>query len=118
MRKIYIYSDEDEDILMRLNKAGPHFVSKFQFILKYIKDEGNILCEPYVKHFSVEKYKQFYELRLRSAGNMMRIIYIEKEGSLILLYAFSKRDRRDTQKALEHSLKILQNMSDDNLKEV
>ena len=37
----------------------------------------------------------------------VRVIFYEHNGELILLYAFVKRDRKDTEKALETAIKIL-----------
>lgn len=65
---------------------------KFDFILRYIADERNQFKEPYVKHFSIEKYKRLYELRLKAAGTMVRIIFYNIDDNIILLNAFIKRD--------------------------
>ena len=81
---------------------------KFDFILKYIADERNQFKEPYVKHFSIEKYKRLYELRLKAAGTMVRIIFYNIDDNIILLNAFIKRDKRDTEQALEHALKLIE----------
>ena len=45
---------------------------------------------------------------------MVRVIFYDKDGEVLLLYAFYKRDRKDTEKALEASLKILNSISDEN----
>lgn len=83
---------------------------KFDFILRYIADEKNQFKEPYVKHFSIEKYKRLYELRLKAAGTMVRIIFYNIDENIILLNAFIKRDKRDTEQALEHALKIIETL--------
>lgn len=83
---------------------------KFDFILKYIADERNQFKEPYVKHFSIEKYKRLYELRLKAAGTMVRIIFYNIDENVILLNAFIKRDKRDTEQALEHALKLIEHL--------
>lgn len=83
---------------------------KFDFILRYIVDERNQFKEPYVKHFSIEKYKRLYELRLKAAGTMVRIIFYNIDDNIILLNAFIKRDKRDTEQALEHALKIIEHL--------
>ena len=79
-----------------IKKANPKIKKKFEFILRLIADENNQLKEPYVKHFSIEKYKRLYELRLKAAGTMVRIIYYEEDKNIILLHAFIKKDKRDT----------------------
>ena len=76
-------------------------------MLHFVKDERNMLCEPYVKHFSIDKYKMLYELRIRANGTMVRVIYYKAEENIILLHAFFKKSRRDTENALEYALKIL-----------
>ena len=83
---------------------------KFNFILRYIADEKNQFKEPYVKHFSIEKYKRLYELRLKAAGTMVRIIFYNIEENIILLNAFIKRDKRDTEQALEYALKLIEHL--------
>ena len=83
---------------------------KFDFILRYIADERNQFKEPYVKHFSIEKYKRLYELRLKAAGSMVRIIFYNIDENVILLNAFIKRDKRDTEQALEHALKLIEHL--------
>ena len=83
---------------------------KFDFILRYIADERNQFKEPYVKHFSIEKYKRLYELRLKASGTMIRIIFYNIDENIILLNAFIKRDRRDTEQALEYALKLIERL--------
>ena len=83
---------------------------KFDFILRYIADEKNHFTEPYVKHFSIEKYKRLYELRLKAAGMMVRIIFYNIEENIILLNAFIKRDKRDTEQALDYALKLIERL--------
>ena len=41
---------------------------------------------------------------------MFRIIYYETNKNIILLYAFVKRDKRDTERALEYSLKLIEKL--------
>ena len=83
---------------------------KFDFILHYIADESNQFKEPYVKHFSIEKYKRLYELRLKAARTMVRIIFYNIDENVILLNAFIKRDKRDTEQALEQALKLIEHL--------
>ena len=67
----------------------------------------SILREPHYKHFTLERYRFFYEVRAKH-GIAVRIIFtILPEGKVLLLYGFSKRQSRDTMRALEQSLRIL-----------
>lgn len=115
MRKIYTYKDGDkypvEEFLRDLDEK---LRRKLAFQLAYICDEKNAFIEPYVKHFSTEKYRQLYELRLKSGKTMVRIMFYEHCGEIVLLYAFYKKDKRDTGKALEAAYRILESSIDKN----
>ena len=115
MRKIYTYVNNGEcpvcDFFENTNRK---IMNKFEYQLRYIKDEKNVFCEPHVKHFSIERYRQLYELRIKAAGVMVRVIFYEHNGEIILLHAFYKRDRKDTEKALETALKILNSITFEN----
>lgn len=65
------------------------------------------LKEPHYKHFSIEKYRRLYELRERGRIVVRIIFTICPNGDYLLLHAFVKRQKRDTEKALEHSLRLL-----------
>lgn len=112
MRKIYIYKNGDAkgQVDTFIKTSDTKIRKKFDFILHYIADERNQLKEPYVKHFSIEKYKRLYELRLKAAGMMIRIIFYNTDKNIILLNAFIKRDKRDTEQALEHALKLIEHL--------
>lgn len=65
------------------------------------------LREPHYKHFSIEKYQSLYELREKGRV-VVRVIFTPcPNGDYLLLHAFVKRQKRDTEKALEHSLRLL-----------
>lgn len=67
----------------------------------------SVLREPHYKHFTLERYRVFYEVRAKN-GIAVRIIFtILPEGKILLLYGFSKRQSRDTMQALEQSMRIL-----------
>ena len=112
MRKIYIYKNEGArgQVDTFIKTSNIKIKKKFDFILKYIADEKNQFKEPYAKHFSIEKYKRLYELRLKAAGTMVRIIFYNIDDNIILLNAFIKRDKRDTEQALEHALKLIEHL--------
>ena len=65
------------------------------------------LKEPHYKHFSIEKYRDFYELREKSRIVIRIIFTMRPHGEVLLLHAFQKRQSRDTMQALERSLKLL-----------
>lgn len=65
--------------------------------MRLLADERTPFCEPHIKHLSIEKYKRLYEMRLRSAGMMVRVIFYEHAGEVVLLHAFYKRGKKDTE---------------------
>ena len=70
------------------------------------------LGEPHYKHFSIEKYQSLYELREKGQV-VVRVIFTPcPNGDCLLLHAFVKRQKRDTEKALEHSLRLLASLWD------
>ena len=76
-----------------------------QFQLLASTDPCN-LKEPHYKHFVLEKYSQFYELREKNKV-LVRIIFVICGEDYLLLTPFIKRQPRDTMRALEASLGIL-----------
>lgn len=115
MRKIYAYTKDNRSPVEKFIKAtNDKIKEKLIFQLIYIKDESNPFCEPYVKHFSMERYRKMYELRIKAAETMIRIIFYEHDGEIVFLHAFHKRDRKDTDRGLESALKILESIVDKN----
>ena len=65
------------------------------------------LREPHFKHFSLERYRDLYELREKSKI-MVRVIFtVLPDGNILLLHAFVKQRRRDTMQALDQALRVL-----------
>lgn len=65
------------------------------------------LKEPHYKHFSIEKYRDLYELREKSRIVIRIIFTVLPSKEVLLLHAFQKRQSRDTMQALERSLRLL-----------
>ncbi len=113
MRKIYIYrSGNENDVHSFFERAGEKTQSKFKSILTYISNEKNPLCEPYVKHISIGRYRELFEIRMKVSGNMMRVLFVKQGEDIVLLYAFYKRSGKDTEKALETAFKMLNKIRD------
>lgn len=71
-----------------------------------------VMREPYVKHFSIERYQALYELRAKSK-NLVRLIFtITDSGDILFLAPFIKRHKRNTMQALERSLDYLAYIKD------
>ena len=54
------------------------------------------LKEPHYKHFSIVKYRDFYELREKNRIVIRIIFTVQPDGEILLLHAFQKRQPRDT----------------------
>ena len=112
MRKIYEYCKEGKPVVTEFLSCAPQKLTrKFAFIIELLRDEARPLREPYVKHFSIDRYKMFYELRLKSIKTIIRIVFIEADDNIILLHAFYKKNKRDTQVALEQTLKLFSGLN-------
>ena len=115
MRKVYTYYNGTAcPVNAFIKETDKKIKKKLMFCIDFIKDEKNCFCEPHVKHFVIEKYSRLFELRAKAATTMVRIIFYEHNGAIYLLYAFYKRDRKDTERALETGLRILENITDKN----
>ena len=70
------------------------------------------LREPHFKHFTLERYRDLYELRARGKVLVRIIFTILPNGEILLLHAFIKRQSRDTMQALEQALSIMAQVRD------
>ena len=113
MRKVYIYDAVESQVEKFFSKADIKIQNKLRFQIEYIKDVRNSFTEPHIKHFTIDRYKELYELRIKAAGTMVRVIFYENDGDILLLYAFYKHDKRDTQRALDTAIRILSSYKSD-----
>ena len=115
MRKIFFYVKDGVSQVEDFFSDTNHKIrSKLKFQLEFLRDERNQFLEPHVKHFSIEKYRPMYELRIKRSNAMVRVIFYEHNGEIILLHAFYKKDKKDTERALEAGLRILNQLLTDN----
>lgn len=105
MRKIYAC----DNVLEYFENANRKITDKLKFVLSYIADEKHPLCAPYVKHISTAKYSLFYELRIKVAKEIVRVIFYLADNDIVLLYTFCKNDKRDTNKHLESAYRLFEN---------
>ena len=64
-------------------------------------DEENIILSLYAKD--------------KVSKKVVRIIFCERDDNIVLLHAFYKHDKRDTEKALEYSIKLYEKLETDSL---
>ena len=112
MRKIFI----TPNVKRFMEQADEKIMIKMNFMIAYLTDNKNVLREPYVRHISIPKYKELYELRIRTAKTMARAIFTVSGENIVLLYAFQKKCKRDNVRALECAYKM--NITSEELTEV
>lgn len=112
MKEILTYKDEKGNmpVLEFLRKADSKIRAKLAYQIRILKSNGQMLCEPHVKHFTIERYKMLYEFRIKVSGKIVRIIFFELDGNIVLLHAFYKHGKRDTENALEYTLQLLRRL--------
>jgi len=113
VKKIYIYKSPDGqapflDFMATLDEKAR---KKLEYALMSMIINKGRLTEPLVKHFSIERYRQLYEIREKSRVLLRVIFAFDDSGNIILLHPFVKRNKRDTNYALEASLAMLKVIS-------
>lgn len=110
MRELYTYQPPGQlgTVLMFLHQLEPKLREKllWQFFRLSCSQRCE-LCEPHFKHFTLERYKDLYELRIKNKMLIRIIFTLRPNGDAILLHAFSKKQNRDTNQALEQALRML-----------
>ena len=106
--KVYKPPGMDSQVEMFIESLEPKLRDKLVWqIFRLSRTPPTGLKEPHYKHFSIEKYRDFYELREKSRIVIRIIFTMRPNGEVLLLHAFQKRQSRDTMQALERSLKLL-----------
>ena len=76
--------------------------AKAYWEIELLKNHGKKLKEPCVKKVSGDKYEDLWELRIKFASDISRIIYfIPIENTFIFLHGFEKKQIRFRQKSLK-----------------
>lgn len=113
MKKIYFFqpADKEAPFLAFMGALDSKAQKKIEYALKCMALSPGRLSEPQVKHFSIERYRQLYELR-EKVRVLVRIVFtLDKAGNVILLQPFIKQHKRNTYQALEASLVMLDQIS-------
>ena len=90
-----------------LSQQDPKLRQKIRWTLfRMMRMELSDLKEPHFKHFALERYSPFYELREKSKI-LIRIVFTIHDGDYLVLTPFIKKESRDTMRALEQSISML-----------
>ncbi len=70
---------------------------------------GNKLCEPYVRIIQGEKNRGLYELRIKFANDIARIVYFTYiDNKYVLLHGFIKKSMKTPVKEIEKARKYME----------
>ena len=101
-RRIYRFVDSGSDpIGIFISRLEPKMQQKIRTQIKVLTAPQCSFQPPLVKAFRLDRYKGFYELRIRLRQMVRIIFYINTEGDIVLLHGFVKRHERATEQALE-----------------
>lgn len=109
MRAIKVYRPPGQDPPFEafLAQQDPKLRCKLRWTLFRLSQmERCELKEPHFKHFALERYSDFYELREKNKI-LVRVVFTFRDGDILLLAPFVKRESRDTMRALERSIGML-----------
>ena len=89
---------------------------KFKYQLSMLVMENKILREPHVKHFIIERYRQFYEFRIKVSKKNLCVSYSVR-GTIISYFftLFTSTISATPKKALENALKVYESLESDSL---
>lgn len=115
MKKLLMFAPQEgvPSLPTFLKMLDPKLRAKLEslFLMLVVTPVG-LLHEPYVKHFTIEKYSALYELRAKSKLLVRIIFTIRPDGNVLFLTPFIKTHKRSTMQALEASLKMLSQIDD------
>ena len=105
--KVYRPPGKESPFETFLAQQDPKLRRKLQWTLfRLAQAEACDLKEPHFKHFALERYSPFYELREKHKI-LVRVVFTISDGDILLLTPFIKKESRDTMRALEQSLRML-----------
>lgn len=110
MKGILVYQPPDKEAQLPdfIESLEPRLREKIIMRLYQLsRPQKPEMKEPHFKRFSLERYRDLCELRVKSKMLIRIIFYLCPNGDVMLLYGFIKRQKRDTMQALEQSLRIL-----------
>ena len=90
-----------------LSQQNPKLRQKLRWTLFRLAQMDRFeLKEPHFKHFALERYSDFYEMREKNKI-LVRVVFTFCGEDILLLAPFVKRETRDTMRALERSISML-----------
>lgn len=109
MKGILVYQPPDKPAQLPefIDSLDPRLREKIIMQLYQLsKPHKPELREPHFKRFSLERYRDLCELRVKSKMLVRIIFYFCPNGQVLLLHGFIKRQKRDTMQALEQAIRI------------
>ena len=109
MKGILVYQPPDKPAQLPefIDSLDPRLREKIIMQLYQLsKPHKPELREPHFKRFSLERYRDLCELRVKSKMLVRIIFCFCPNGQVLLLHGFIKRQKRDTMQALEQAIRI------------
>ena len=109
MKVIKVYQPPGKQSLFEafLAQQNPKLRQKIRWTLfRLTQMERSELKEPHFKHFALERYSDFYEMREKNKI-LVRVVFTFCGEGILLLAPFIKKESRDTMRALEQSISML-----------
>ena len=105
--KVYRPPGKESPFETFLAQQDPKLRHKIRWTLfRLAQMERCELKEPHFKHFALERYSDFYEMREKNKI-LVRVVFTFCGEDILLLAPFVKREPRDTMRALEQSISML-----------
>jgi hypothetical protein len=92
VKKVYLYTSPEgkAPFLEFFDSLDGKQRKKLSYALKCLVMNTGKMSEPQVKHFSIERYKQLFELR-EKAQVLLRVVFnLDKNDNIVLLEPFIK----------------------------
>lgn len=105
--KVYQPPGQDSPFDIFLAQQEPKLRQKICWTLfRMMRMELCEFKEPHFKHFALERYSPFYELREKNRV-LVRVVFTVRDADILVLAPFIKKESRDTMRALERSICML-----------
>lgn len=106
MKILYTYHDLGGDTIKQfLQTLHPKQQERLLWFITMLLLPRDTIGNPPVKHFQMDRYRRLFELRDKYKTTLSRVIFTyDSAGNVIILEAFIKNHKRQTDAALEAAL--------------
>ncbi len=109
--KVEVYKKENgkEPITEFLISLSEKHRAKVIWEIELLREFGTDLKEPHIKAVTGKEYKGLWELRIKFAGDISRILYfMPVKDNFILLHGFIKKTEKTPKRELDSALRYME----------